>query len=45
MLTIECNGLVFDVCMNEKDLMGEPLPGRRFRGNIWMQGMVDFMSL
>lgn len=45
MLTIECNGLVFDVCINEQDLMGEPLPGRRFRGVVWMQGMVDFMSL
>lgn len=45
MLTIECNDIVLDICINEKDLMGEPLPGRRFRGNIWMQGMVDFMSL
>ena len=45
MLTIESNELVFDICINEKDLMGEPMPGRRFRGDIWMQGMVDFMSL
>ena len=45
MLTIECNSIVFDLCINEKDLMGEPLPGRRFRGNVLMQGMVDFMSL
>ena len=44
-LTVECNDLVFDVCINKEDLMGEPLPGRRFRGNVWMQGMVDFMNL
>ena len=23
---------------NEKDLLGEPAIGRRFRGNVWMQG-------
>lgn len=45
MLTIDCNDILMDICMNEKDLLGEPLPGRRFRGNIWMQGMVDFMNL
>ena len=33
-----CNGLYFDVCINEKDLLGEPAVGRRFRGNVWMQG-------
>lgn len=42
MMTVECNELVFDICINEKDLMGEPIPGRRFRGVIWMQGMIDF---
>ena len=41
-MTVECNEIVFDVCINEKDLMGEPIPGRRFRGSIWMQGMIDF---
>lgn len=33
-----CNGLYFDVCINEKDLLGEPAVGRRFRGNVWLQG-------
>lgn len=37
-----CNGLVFDVCINEKDLYGEPAAGRRFRGNVWMQGSICF---
>ena len=35
-----CNDIEFDLTMNEKDLIGEPEIGRRFKGNIWMQGMV-----
>ncbi len=41
-ITVNCNELVFDVCINEADLLGEPMKGRRFRGSVWMQGMVDF---
>lgn len=41
-MTINCNELVFDVCINRKDLLGEPKPGRRFKGNIWMQGYVNY---
>ncbi len=37
-MKIECNDIVFDVCINEKDLFGQPAVGRRFKGNIWMQG-------
>jgi hypothetical protein len=37
-MKIECNDLIFDVCINAKDLMGEPAVGRRFKGNVWMQG-------
>lgn len=37
-MKIECNDIVFDVCINEKDLLGQPAIGRRFKGNIWMQG-------
>lgn len=44
-LTLECNDLIFDICINNEDLMGEPVPGRRFRGIVCMQGMVDFMNL
>ena len=44
-LTLECNELTFDICINKLDLLGEPLPGRRFRGTVWIQGMVDFMGL
>lgn len=37
-----CNDMVFDVCINEEDLLGEPAIGRRFRGVIWLQGNVSF---
>ena len=40
-MKIECNDLIFDICINGKDLMGEPAVGRRFKGNIWMQGSVQ----
>lgn len=44
-LFIECNDLQYNVCINKKDLEGEPMVGRRFKGNIWMQGRVDFTEL
>ena len=39
-MKLKCNDMVFDVCINKKDLMGEPEIGRRFKGSIWMQGTV-----
>lgn len=41
-MRIGCNGLEFDVCINGEDLLGEPAIGRRFKGNIWMQGVINF---
>ena len=41
-LTVECNHLEFDVCINEEDLMGEPEVGRRFKASIWLQGRLNF---
>lgn len=41
-MVLRCNDLRFPVCINKKNLYGEPKEGRRFRGNIWMQGMVNF---
>ena len=41
-MTINCNDLYFDVCINCVDLVGEPEIGRRFKGVIWMQGMINF---
>lgn len=41
-MTINCNDLQFDVCINAEDLYGEPQVGRRFKGSIWMQGYINF---
>lgn len=41
-MDLRCNDLCFPVCISKKDLYGEPKVGRRFRGNIWMQGTLDF---
>lgn len=41
-LTICCNELTFDVCINIIDLLGEPQVGRRFKGTIWLQGYINF---
>lgn len=41
-MKINCNDLIFQLCINKKDLIGEPMPGRRFKGNIWMQAGVEF---
>lgn len=43
-LVVECNDIVLEVCINEKDLLGVPEPGRRFKGNIWLQGMATFVE-
>lgn len=41
-MTINSKDIIYDVCINEKDLVGEPQVGRRFKGRIWMQGIVKF---
>ena len=43
-LTLNCNDLIFDVCINEKDLLGEPVVGRRFKGSLWLQGKIEFSN-
>lgn len=43
-LLINCNDIVLNIAINRKDLEGEPMIGRRFKGIIWMQGYVDFIS-
>lgn len=39
-LTIQCNDIMMDIAINSEDLMGEPAVGRRFKGDIWLQGSV-----
>ena len=41
-MTLECNDMYFDICVNAKDLLGVPEIGRRFKGNIWLQGQLNF---
>lgn len=42
LITLNCNEILFDICINKNDLLGEPMVGRRFKGVLWMQGKVDF---
>lgn len=41
-MTLSCNELLFDVCVNKKDVFGEPQVGRRFKGVVWLQGFINF---
>lgn len=41
-MRINCNDMEFDLGINDADLLGEPAVGRRFKGNIWMQGYINF---
>lgn len=41
-MKLDVNELQFDVCIPIKTLTGEPAVGRRFKGNIWLQGRINF---
>ncbi len=41
-LRISCNDIEFDLCINEKDVYGDPQAGRRFKGTIWLQGYINY---
>lgn len=43
-LTLDCNDMTFHVGIAKKDLTGEPKIGRRFKGQIWMQGAAKFVD-
>ena len=43
-LELMCNDIPFSVCINQKDLLGEPAIGRRFKGTIWLQGSIYYQS-
>ena len=44
-MTLECNDMVFNICINSQDLLGEPAVGRRFKGQIWLQGILNFEEI
>lgn len=39
-LLVEANDITINVGINKADLQGEPREGRRFRGEIWLQGII-----
>ncbi|MCR5144507.1 MAG: DUF3881 family protein [Lachnospiraceae bacterium] len=41
-LQLSVNDMFMEVCINKKNLLGEPKVGRRFKGNIWLQGHIEF---
>ena len=41
-MTLMCNDIALDICINALDLYGEPAVGRRFRGVIWLQGFINY---
>lgn len=41
-MTIECNEITLEVCINKADLFGEPAAGRRFKGVVWLQGYIEY---
>lgn len=41
-MELDCNDIKINVAINSEDLMGEPMVGRRFKGSVWLQGIVGF---
>ena len=40
-MNLNVNELKFDVCVPRANIVGEPAVGRRFKGNIWLQGRIN----
>jgi len=41
-MKIEVNELQFDICVPQDAVLGEPEIGRRFKANIWLQGIINY---
>ena len=41
-MSLCCNDLNLQVAINRQDLVGEPMPGRRFKGSAWLQGLINY---
>ena len=41
LMSLDCNDVVFEICINHQDLLGEPEIGRRFKGIIQLQGRLS----
>ena len=40
-LKIECSDIELSIAIKKEDLRGEPMVGRRFKGNIWLHGKIN----
>lgn len=40
LMKVEASGIVIEIAINIKDLIGELKIGRRFKGEIWLQGKI-----
>lgn len=40
LITLNYNDVLINLAINEEDMEGEPQPGRRFKGTIWLQGRI-----
>ncbi len=41
-MTILCNDIEMELCVNKKDVYGQPAVGRRYKGTIWLQGHINY---
>ncbi len=41
-MDMDCNDMIFTMAISSEDLIGEPKVGRRFKGQVWLQGNVKF---
>lgn len=41
LLDVVVKGVTLKICINEKDLFGEPQVGYRFKGTVWLQGFIN----
>lgn len=41
-MKLDVNSLLFDICVPAANVIGSPTAGRRFKGNMWLQGRINF---
>lgn len=41
-MTILCNDIEMELCVNKQDVYGQPEVGRRYKGTIWLQGHINY---
>ena len=42
-ISLECNSLQIEFTIAKTEIVGIPVKGRRFKGNIWLQGEIDIL--